>query len=183
MTNTTNTTSTAPASGTHLRGDDHTRRVARIISRTTFCTLATVSPAGHPHSAGVVYVWADGALWVHMMRSSRKGRNVEHHQRVAVTVPYRRLPLGPPFTLHFQATAAFVAMDDPIVQPLLDSGVLKLIAGHGALDEADGVFVRVTPTGTIHSYGPGANMLDLVRDPLHTGAGSAPAADVLGAVR
>lgn len=158
-------------------------RIAKALSRKTFSTLATVSSAGNPHSAGVVYVWAAGSMWIHTMRTSRKGRNVEHQPRVAVTVPYRRLPVGPPFTLHFQGRAELVEMTDASVQPLLDDGTLKLIAGHGALDEEDGVFVRITPTGTVHSYGPGARTIDLIRDPLHSGAGSAQAADVIAAIK
>ena len=172
----------APTADHHLSGVRHTRRIASRLARNTFCTLATVSPTGHPHSAGVVYVWADSAMWIHTMRASRKGRNIEQQPRVAVTVPFRRLPAGPPFTLHFQARGELVAMDDPSMRPLLDSGALKLIAGHGALDEPDGVFVRITPTGTIHSYGPGARAIDLIRDPLHSGAGSASVTDVLAAI-
>lgn len=170
-------------SDTAQHDPDHVRRIARAIARTTFCTLATVSPAGNPHSAGVVYAWAAGSMWIHTMRSSRKGRNIAHQPRVAVTVPFRRLPAGPPFTLHFQARAELVALDDQTVRPLLDSGKLKPIAGHGALDEPDAVFVRVVPSGTIHSYGPGARAIDLIRDPLHSGAGAAPASDVLAAIR
>ena len=158
-------------------------RIAKALAKKTFATLATVSPAGNPHSAGVVYVWAAGTMWVHTMRTSRKGRNVEHQPQVAVTVPYRRLPVGPPFTLHFQGRAELVDMGDASVRPLLDAGTLKLIAGHGALDEEDGVFVRITPTGTVHSYGPGARTIDLIRDPLHSGAGAAPAIDVIAAIR
>ena len=177
------TNSTASISPPQRTAPDprHTGRIAKALGRLTFATLATVSPAGNPHSAGVIYVWADGSMWVHTMRTSRKGRNIEQQARIAVTVPYRRLPAGPPFTLHFQARAELVEMDDASVRPLLDGGKLKLIAGHSALDEPDGVFVRIAPTGRIHSYGPGARTIDLICDPLHSGAGSAPATDVIAA--
>ncbi len=180
MTEIPTNTSNAPRPDTTDPKD--VERTAHALSHQTFCTLATVSPAGNPHSAGVIYVWAAGSMWIHTMCSSRKGRNIERQPRVAVTVPFRRLPVGPPFTLHFQARAELVAMVDPSVRPLLDSGRLKLIAGHGALDEADGVFVRIVPTGTIHSYGPGARIIDLIRDPLHSGAGAAPTTHVLRAI-
>ncbi len=36
----------------------------------------------------------------------------------------------------------------------------------------DGVFVKIEPTGKIHSYGPGARAIDLIRDPLNHGAAS-----------
>lgn len=183
MTTSTITPTSTISTTDGLEGPGHTQRIAKALRRKTFGTLATVSDAGNPHSAGVVYVWADGAMWVHTMRSSRKARNIAHQPRVGVTVPFRRLPAGPPYTLHFQARAELVAMGDPQVRPLLESRRLKLIAGHGALDEPDGVFVRIVPTGTIHSYGPGARALDLIRDPLHSGAGRASAHDVLGAIR
>lgn len=144
----------------------------KVLSKRTFCTLATSSPAGNPHVAGVVYEWADGALWIHSMASSRKARSIATNGRAAVTVPFRRLPAGPPFTIHFQADARIVAMDDTEVTKLIESGKLSAIAGHGALEEPDGCFVKVTPTGTIHSYGPGASIIGLVRDPLNNGAGS-----------
>ena len=175
------TTTTSPTRTPHDPSD--VTRIAKALARKTFCTLATVSPAGNPHSAGVVYVWANGSMWIHTMRSSRKGRNIDHQAHVAATVPFRRLPAGPPFTLHFQARAELVALDDPSMQPLFDSGRLELITGHGALEEPDGVFIRVVPTGTIHSYGPGARAIDLIRDPLHSGTGAASAHDVLGAAR
>lgn len=178
----TETLDNAPTTDTHLRGVEHTRRIAELLSRKSFCTIATVSDQGYPHCAGVVYVWVAGSMWIHTMRSTRKGRNVAHDRRVAVTVPFRKVPVGPPFTLHFQATAHLVAMEDPAIHQMIRSGSLKPITGHGALDEPDGAFIRITPTGTVHSYGPGASTLDLVRDPLHSGAGSAAAADVLGVV-
>lgn len=143
----------------------------KVLARKSFCTLATSSPAGHPHVAGVVYDFADGALWIHSMATSRKARSVAANSRAAVTVPFRRLPAGPPFTIHFQADAALVSMDDPQVEALLAQGALAKIAGHGALDEPHGCFLKITPKGTIHSYGPGASMIGLIRDPLHHGAG------------
>jgi Pyridoxamine 5'-phosphate oxidase len=183
-TNITSTTSTATrtpqapppdtaadAMASLLTGDGHARRIARLIRRKSFCTLATVSPAGRPHSAGVVYVWADGALWAHTMSTSRKGRNIAANEHVGVTIPFRRLPAGPPYTIHFQATATLVEMTDPTARRLIDDGTLKLISGHGALDELDGAFIRITPVGNIHSYGPGARAIDIIRDPLHSGAG------------
>lgn len=164
-------------------GTEHARRVARIVRRKSFCTLATVSPAGRPHSAGVVYVWADGALWAHTMRNSHKGRNITADEHVGVTIPFRRLPAGPPYTIHFQATARLVEMSDPDARRLVDDGTLKIISGHGALDEPDGVFVRITPVGNVHSYGPGARAIDIVRDPLHSGTGLTTASALREAAR
>lgn len=146
--------------------------ILRTMAKKTFCTLATTSPAGRSHSAGVVYDWVDGTLWVHSSRSSRKARSIAVNPHVGICIPFRRLPVGPPFTIHFQATAELVAMDDPRIRRLLDAGELGGIAGHGALDMPDGCFVAIRPTGSIHSYGPGARIIDLIRDPLNTGASS-----------
>lgn len=155
-------------------------KVLRTISKRTFCTIATVSAAGHAHSAGVVYAFADGALWVHTLRSSRKARNMTgpDNGRIGVCIPFRRLPVGPPYTIHFQASAELVTMDDPGVLDLVAAGKLKGITGHGELDMPDGCFVRIRPTGAVHSFGPGANIIDLIRDPLGSGARSFDFAEV-----
>lgn len=161
-----------PAAGTPPASAKTRRTVLATMAKRTFCTLASTSPAQRAHSAGVVYVWADGAMWIHTIRTGRKGRNIDANPHVGVSIPFRRLPVGPPFTIHFQARATIVAMDDPEVRTLIDAGRLQTIAGHGALDMVDGCFVKVVPTGTIHSYGPGARLVDLIRDPLNNGAAS-----------
>ena len=155
------------------QADERTRRrVWKTITSRSFCTLATSSEADSGHCAGVVYVYADGALWVHTLRGSRKARNVAVHDRVGICIPFRRLPVGPPYTIHFQAQARLVAMDDPAVRGLVEDGSLKAITGHGELEMADGCFLRIEPAGTVHSFGPGARMIDLIRDPLTSGARS-----------
>jgi hypothetical protein len=104
------------------------------------------------------------------MRSSRKALSIAANPHVAVVIPFRKLPAGPPYTVQFQGTARLVSMNDPEVIDLIAAGELKTVSEHGALDEPDGVFVRIVPNATVHSYGLGANPIDLIRDPLHTGA-------------
>jgi hypothetical protein len=166
------TTTTAPQTSSDIGTTDakQLRKVRKVIDSKTFATLATTSPAGRPHVAGVLYDAADGALWVHTMRSSRKARSIAANPHVAVVIPFRKLPAGPPYTVQFQGTAELVEMDDPAVAALVAAGELAGVSGHGALDEPDGVFVRIVPNRTVHSYGLGANPIDLIRDPLHTGA-------------
>lgn len=164
--------STAPAASPFTDDPAHVQRILRTIAKRSFMTLATVSPAGRPHSAGVVYSGVGTSLWFHTMTTSRKARNIAANPHVGVTIPFRRLPAGPPFTIHFQARAELVALDDPGVTALIDQGELKAISGHGALEMADAAFVEVVPTGAIHSYGPGARAIDLIRDPLNNGAAS-----------
>lgn len=149
-----------------------TTQVLKKLAKKSFCTLATTSPAGHAHSAGVVYEWADDSLWIHVSRTSRKARNIAAAGNAGVCVPFRRLPVGPPFTIHFQAEAELVEMDAPEIRELLAAGSLRSISGHGALDMADGCFVRLTPRRRIHTFGLGVKTLDLIRDPIGSGARS-----------
>ena len=146
------------------------RRIRRVIARKSFAVLATTSPAGRSHSAGIIYSAAEGDLWVHTMAASRKARNVAENPHVGLCIVYRRLPVGPPFTVHFQATAELVDLDAPEVRSLIDAGHLKSLTGHGALEMDGACFMRVRPGATIHSFGTGVPTLDLIRDPLTAGA-------------
>lgn len=148
------------------------RRVDRALRSKSFAVLSTVSDAGFPHAAGVVYASVGPVLYVHTMRNSRKALNVAATGRAGIVVPIRKLPVGPPFTIQFQASASVLPMDDPEITALLDRGELKNISGHGALVEPDACFIRVEPTGVIHTYGIGVSALALARDPLHVGPDS-----------
>ena len=149
-------------------------RVVRAIQRRAFGILSTVSAAGHPHAAGVVYdAVTDEAglrLYVNTFRSSRKALNVQAHQRAAFVIPVRRMPFAPPFTIQFQAAARIVAMDDPEITDLVRRGALRHSAAHDALGEPDGCFIRLDPVARIHTYGIGVSTIAVARDPLHAGA-------------
>jgi general stress protein 26 len=147
-----------------------TKRISKILARRSFCVMSTTSPAGNSHAAGVVFDWADGVMYIHTMRSSRKARNIAANSHVGIVVPARRLPVGPPFTIHFQATATIVAMTDATIRQLLIERKLASTSGHGALDEPDGCFVRITSNATMHSYGIGVPVRSIIKDPLHAGA-------------
>lgn len=128
------TTGAPPASPTR----PHVEQVTKAIARRSFCTLATTSAANRPHAAGVLYV-ADGTtLYVSTMRSSRKARNIAENPRVFVCIPVRRLPVGPPSSVQFAATADILATTDPEIVRLAERGALKAITGHGELELADG---------------------------------------------
>lgn len=148
---------------------DQAGRVRKAIHSRNFAMLSTASPAGFPHAAGVAYVPIDDELWVHTMRSSRKARNVAADGRVAIVIPVRKLPVGPPFTVQFQGRAELVAMDDPSVLPHIESNSLKAITSHGELDTPDGCFLRIRPTGLVHTYGIGVSALAIAKDPLNNG--------------
>lgn len=148
-------------------------RVRRAIRSRNFAVLSTVSAAGFPHAAGVLYVSSDDELYVHTMRTSRKARNIAGDGRVGVVVPVRKLPVGPPYTVHFQGRAEILAMEDPEVVRLIDGGRMKKISSHGELDEPVGCFLRIRPSGTVHTYGIGVSALAVAMDPLHNGRRSA----------
>ena len=120
----------------------------------------------------MIYSPVGTTLYIHTMRSSRKARNVESSGRAAVVIPIRKLPVGPPFSVQFQGHADLLEMNDPSILELIDKGKLKRVAGHGALEEPDGVFLRIIPGRVVHTYGIGVSTIGLIKDPLHAGARS-----------
>jgi hypothetical protein len=150
----------------------------RAIDRRAFATLATTSPAGAPHVAGVLYdavsvdpadVAAGVVLYVSTSLASRKARNVAANPKVAVCIPVRRLPVGPPSSIQFQGRAELLALDDPDVTRLARAGELKGITSHGELELDGGCVVRITPSRRLHTYGLGLSLRALLRDPLAAG--------------
>jgi hypothetical protein len=144
--------------------------VVKAVTRRSFCMLATVSPSGRPHVAGVLYQAIGTTLYVNMSRDGRKARNIADNPYVAVSIPIRRLPVGgPPSTVQFQGRAEILGFDAPDVVRMVAAGELKNITSHGELDHPDGCFVRITPLRRITTYGLGMPLLKLIRDPLHAG--------------
>jgi hypothetical protein len=144
-------------------------QVVRAIARRSFATLGTSSTRGRPHVAGVLYAAVDTTLFVHSSRTTRKVRNIAENPRVFVCIPVRRLPVGPPSSVQFEAMADIVAMDDPAIVALVKAGRLKNITGHGELDLPEGCFLRISPAPRINTYGLGMSLWQLLRDPLNAG--------------
>lgn len=140
--------------------------VLRLIRKRSFATLATTSPQGRPHVAGVLYDLVDRDLWISTDLASRKGRNIAANPRVAVAIPVRRLPVGPPSTIHFQATAQLVPHDDPLLRELAAAGRLPTVTKHGELDRPGGCFVRIGLPDRLLTYGLGMSLRQLIRNPL-----------------
>jgi hypothetical protein len=147
----------------------HPDKVLRAVAKRNFATLATVSPAGRPHVAGVLYAFADGRVYVSVERASRKCRNVAAHPAVHLSIPVRRAPVGPPATVQFAATAEVLDNDDPHVRALAAAGRLRAITSHGELDLGGGCILRITPERRWHTYGLGLPLLTLIREPLRAG--------------
>lgn len=143
------------------------RTVLEAIAKRSFATVATTSPEGWPHAAGVLYALSGDALYVSTMRSSRKARNILAHPRVAVSVPVRRAPVGPPSNVSFQTTARVLELDDPELLAAAAAGDLKTVTGHGELELPGGVFLRIALPRRVVTYGLGMSLLSLIRDPMH----------------
>jgi len=157
------------ATMTPRRPNPRPEQITKAIARRSFCTLATVSAKSRPHVAGVLYVVEENVLYVSTLRTSRKARNISENPRVFVCIPVRRLPVGPPATVQFSATAELLAPESPDIARLVGMGRLKTITGHGELDLPDGCLLRITPEPTLHTYGLGLSLRQLMRDPLNSG--------------
>ena len=152
------------AAGTLFRPDPATIR--RAVERRSIATLATVSARGRPHAATVLYQLVDDALFVSTSRGSRKARNVAETGAAAVNIAVRRLPVGPPASIQFQASAAVLAIDDPDVVALAAAGRLDRITSHGELDLDGGCFLRVALPARVHTYALGMSLWRALRNPL-----------------
>jgi general stress protein 26 len=148
------------------RDERQAKLVRRAIERGSFCMLATSSAANRPHASGVLYSAVDGVLYFAVSDSSVKARNVRANPRVAVCIPVRRYPVGPPFNVQLQGSAELLSRDDPEIASLLGARRLKNITTHGELDEPDTCFLRVTPGRRAHSYGLGVPLRTILRDPI-----------------
>jgi len=167
MTTTAATTQTTSSdSAVRLR-----ETVRKAIAKRSFCTLATASAANRPQVAGVLYAEADGALYVSTLADSVKARNIRANPNIAVTIPVRRLPVGPPSTIQFQGTAEILPLDDPRIHSLAASGTLKTVTSHGELTLPGGCFLKITPARRVNTYGIGISLLTFIRNPLNA-AGS-----------
>jgi general stress protein 26 len=155
---------------THVTPDFDTARqraiVRRAIAKGSFATLATASAANRPHVVAILYQAVDDVLYMNALDSSIKIRNVRKNPRVAVCIPTRRLPFGPPFVVQFQGTADLLAPDDPQIVELARAGSLKRITSHGELEMPGLQFIRITPARRVSSFGLGVPLLDYVKDPL-----------------
>jgi hypothetical protein len=136
------------------------------MEKRSFAMLSTVSPAGVPHAAGVLYEIVRSSLYVSTLRHSRKALNVAANGRVGVCIPIRRLPVGPPSSVQFQARADVLDLDDPAISAAVAAGALSSLTKHGELDLPDGCFLRIDLPHRWATYGLGMPIRTLVKDPL-----------------
>jgi hypothetical protein len=156
------------SSGTDPLAFDPARQLAiarKAIAKHSFCVLATSSAANRPHAVGLLYAAVDFDLYFLIGTTTVKARNLGENPQVAVCIPVRKYPVGPPMAVQFQGTAQLLAPDDPGIVPLLQAGRLKKIAGYSDIaTRSDVVFVRVRPNRRISTYGLGMSLRQLMRD-------------------
>jgi hypothetical protein len=140
--------------------------VTNVMSKRSFCTIATTNTDGSPHAASVLYVAVGDAFYISTLRSSRKARNIARQPRVSISIPVRRVPAGPPSSIQFTGLASLRACDDAEIVQLASSGALKKITSHGELELADGCIVKLTRTSRLNTYGLGMPLHRLIRNPL-----------------
>jgi general stress protein 26 len=138
--------------------------IRRALARQSFCVLATVSADQRPHAVGLLYASVDLDLYVLVNETSVKVRNARENPRVAVCVPVRKYPVGPPMAVQFQGTAQILTPDDPAMRELLATRQLKRITGFGAARKPGSCFLKITPHQRISSYGLGVPLRRLMRD-------------------
>lgn len=160
------TTTLTPASTTNTADPALAPAARRAIEKHSFGVLATTSSQGRPHAAGVLYQLAGGSLWISTIRSSRKALNIADTGQAALSIPARRIPVGPPSTVQLQGRAELVELDDPTLLGLAADGRLDNVTGHGELELDDGVFVRLHPPRRVPLYGLGMSLWAFARDPL-----------------
>jgi hypothetical protein len=173
-------THTLTPAATHVSYSPDPERVLRMIGKRSFATIATTSAAGRPHVGGILYDLVDRSLYASTDLLSRKARNIAANPQVALAIPVRRLPIGPPAMIHFQSTARIVTLDDPYLRELAATGKLPSTTGHGELDRPAGCFVHIGLPDRLLTYALGMSLRQLIRHPLDA-AGAVSLAAVSGA--
>jgi hypothetical protein len=138
--------------------------IRRELARRRFCVLATSSPQNRPHAVGMMYAAVGTTVYLITDRDTVKVRNILANPQVAVSIPVRRSPFGPPMAVQFQGTARILDRDHPRIRELLAAGRLKRIVRFGVVDLPGTCFVEVTPARRISSFGVGVPLWRLLRD-------------------
>ena len=160
------TTAIPPADAARTIHHPDPTMIRRAIARRSVAVLATASPAGRPHAATVLYQFVDDVIYVSTDSGSRKARNVADCGRAAIAITVRRLPVGPPATIHLQSTATVLSTDHPEIVRLAAAGRLQRITSHGELQLDGGCFLRIPLPDRLITYALGMSLWTVMRHPL-----------------
>lgn len=135
-------------------------KLKKIIAKKSFCTLATASKDGKPHVVGVIYKAVGLDLYIHAGIKSKKVRNIYENPRIAICIPVRKYPMGPPYCIQFQGTGEVFPINHPEIVRLFQEGKLKKIG-----DIPQTCFIRARPEQKIFTYGLGVPLRTILRHP------------------
>ena len=143
--------------------DDLTDEVRKILRKNIWLVLSTVNENNRPHSCVVVYQSDGYKITVLTGSDTVKVKNIKKNDKVSVTIPFRKnffhkLIPAPPAELHFSATAEIVPKGDEEARKIYNKFLKH--AENSGVDE-DSIFIKITPSNTIHTYGVGIKLLEL----------------------
>ena len=99
-------------------------------------------------------------------RESRKARNIADRGAAAMTIAVRRLPVGPPASIQFQAAAAVLDIHDPEIVRLVAAGRLDRITAHGETEIDGSCVLRLALPRRVFTYALGVSLWHVMRHPL-----------------
>lgn len=142
----------------------HRARIKRELAKASFATLATASASNRPHVVGIRYALIDDQLYIVVHDHSVKVRNIRQNPNVAISIPIRKVPFFPPYSIQFQGTAEIVSLDDPNIRQLVEDNEFRRISTRKDLEKPGQVVIRVTPGKRVSTYGFGFTPLQIIRD-------------------
>lgn len=158
------TTATAPATSAPFDVTAHRARAKRELAKASFATIATTSASNRPHVVGIRYALIDDRCYIVVHEQSIKVRNIRQNPHVAISVPIRKVPFFPPYSIQFQGTAEIVSLEDPHIRRLIEENAFKRISTRKDLEKPGQVVIRVTPGKRLSTYGFGFSPLQIIRD-------------------
>ncbi|MFX1388292.1 MAG: pyridoxamine 5'-phosphate oxidase family protein [Promethearchaeota archaeon] len=142
---------------------DLENEVRNILRKKNWLVLGTVDDKNVPHSSVVVYQSDGNVIYCMTGKNTLKARNIRANNKVSITLPFRKsflhkiLP-APPAELHFTAEAEIKPFDDEEARKIF-SKYLKYQVNAENLE--DSIWIKVTPSKRIVTYGVGIKLLQM----------------------
>ena len=137
--------------------------VIKVIKSNTWMVISTVDEKNHPHSSVVVYQ-SDGEILIFQTGiHTIKAKSIQYNNNISVTIPFRKnflhkLIPAPPAELHFTGKAEILPYDDIQARKIF-SRFLKY--SEDVEYPQDSIWVKITPSNIISTYGVGVRLLDM----------------------
>ena len=137
--------------------------VIKAIKSNMWMVISTVDEKNHPHSSVVVYQ-SDGEILIFQTGiHTIKAKSIQYNNNISVTIPFRKnflhkLIPAPPAELHFTGKAEILPYDDIQARKIF-SRFLKY--SEDVEYPQDSIWVKITPSNIISTYGVGVRLLDM----------------------